>query len=164
MDKNCDQHRSEHANISKDSDKKEFAFTFHEEDTDDALTEWHFDSACTCHMTPNKTWLVNKKVENKIISVAVEDRNIESMCRGELKTITMDEASMNVKLKNVFCAPKLRCNLLSVPSILKSGNEVLLNEKGAFIYSEDGELICTGKLKENTFTINLTPRKTESED
>ncbi|GBN37770.1 hypothetical protein AVEN_172644-1 [Araneus ventricosus] len=159
-----DQHRSEHAKISKESDKKEFAFTLHEEDTEDALTEWHLDSACTSHMTPDETWLVNKKVENKIISVAEEGRNIESICRRELKTITMDEASKNVKLKNVLCVPKLRCNLLSVPSIVKSGNEVVLNEKGAFIYSEDGELICTGKLKENMFIVNLTPRKSESED
>ncbi|GBO22724.1 Retrovirus-related Pol polyprotein from transposon TNT 1-94 [Araneus ventricosus] len=159
-----DQHRSEHAKISKESDKKEFAFTLHEEDPEDALTEWHLDSACTSHMTPDETWLVNKKVENKIISVAEEGRNIESICRGELKTITMDEASKNVKLKNVLCVPKLRCNLLSVPSMVKSGNEVVLNEKGAFIYSEDGELICTGKLKENMFIVNLTPRKSESED
>ncbi|GBN43731.1 hypothetical protein AVEN_49864-1 [Araneus ventricosus] len=70
-------HRSEHAKISKESDKKEFAFTLHEEDTD-ALAEWHLDSACTSHMTPNETWLVNKKVENKIISVVEEGRNIES--------------------------------------------------------------------------------------
>ncbi|GBM54020.1 hypothetical protein AVEN_215394-1 [Araneus ventricosus] len=105
-------------------------------------------------MTPDETWLVNKKVENKIISVAEEERNIESICRGELKTITMDEASKNVKLKNVLCVPKLRCNLLLVPSIVKSGNEVVLNEKGVFIYSEDGELICTGKLKENMFIVN----------
>ncbi|GBM09650.1 hypothetical protein AVEN_60278-1 [Araneus ventricosus] len=136
--RNYEQHRSEHAKISKESDKKEFALTLHEEDTDDALTEWHLDSACTYHMTPDETWLVNKKVENKIISVPEEGRNIESICRGEPETITMDDASKNVKLKNVLCVPKLRCNLLSVPSIVKSGNEVVLNEKGAFIYSEDG--------------------------
>ncbi|GBO42325.1 hypothetical protein AVEN_184285-1 [Araneus ventricosus] len=162
--KHYDQHRSKHAEISKESDKEEFAFTLHEEDTEDALTERHLDSACTSHMTSNETWLVNKKVENKIISVVEEGRNIESICRGELKTITMDEASKIVKLKNVLCVPKLKCNLLSVQSIVKSGNEVVLNEKGAFIYSEDGELICTGKLKENMFIVNLTPIKNDSED
>lgn len=42
-----------------------------------------------------------------------------------------------------------------VPSIVKSGNEVVRNKQGAYIYYEDEELICEGKFKENIFVIKL---------
>lgn len=160
-------YRNEHARISKERSTfgKESALTTNETlMTEEKQNEWHLDSACTSHMTPSGTYMENIREENKIISVAEEGRNIESTYRGEIRAVTAEEDSRSIRLKNVLCVPRLRCNLMSVPSIVNNGNEVVLNKQGAYIYDESGELICEGKLKANMFIVKLIPQKIETED
>lgn len=165
--KNSNYYKNEHARISKEETfpGKESALTTREkENIKDNMSEWHLDSACTSHMTPSLNLMENLEEENKIISVAEEGRDIESTYRGEIRATTTKGGTNNVRLKNVLCVPKLRCNLLSVPSIVKNGNEVVLNKQGAYIYDEEGKLICEGKFKENMFVVKLTPQMNETED
>ncbi|UYV60352.1 hypothetical protein LAZ67_1000919 [Cordylochernes scorpioides] len=150
----------EKANITKEhipnKDKQEFALTAGIEQRK-IVNEWQLDSACTSHMSCDNSWMINEKDEVRQVNFAKTGRSINSISRGDIKAVTEldDGQHNNVKLEDVLFVPQLNGNLMSVPSLVKRGNSVTLNQEGAFIYAPDGQLICKGEFEEDMFTISL---------
>ncbi|UYV62445.1 hypothetical protein LAZ67_2000623 [Cordylochernes scorpioides] len=121
------------------------------------VNEWQLDSACTSHMSCDNSWMINEKDEVRQVNLAETGRSINSISRGDIKAVTeLDDGQHNkVKLEDVLFVPQLNGNLMSVPSLVKRGNSVTLNQEGAFIYAPDGQLICKGEFEEDMFTISL---------
>ncbi|UYV73744.1 hypothetical protein LAZ67_11000678, partial [Cordylochernes scorpioides] len=150
----------EKANITKEhipnKDKQEFALTAGIEQRK-MVNEWQLDSACTSHMSCDNSWMINEKDEVRQVNLAETGRSINSISRGDIKAVTEldDGQHNNFKLEDVLFVPQLNGNLMSVPSLVKRGNSVTLNQEGAFIYTPDGQLICKGEFEEDMFTISL---------
>ncbi|UYV65302.1 hypothetical protein LAZ67_3003881 [Cordylochernes scorpioides] len=119
---------------------------------------WIIDSACTSHMTSHGEWIEHKTEERRSIQVAEEGRHIESASSGSIQATVQGKDKLNnvVTLHNVLHVPHLKGNLMSIPSVVRRGNSVLLNSEGAYIYSSDDKLIGTGNFDGNMYTLNLS--------
>ncbi|UYV61181.1 hypothetical protein LAZ67_1003719 [Cordylochernes scorpioides] len=119
---------------------------------------WIIDSACTGHMTSHGDWIEHKTEERRSIQVAEEGRHIESTSSGLIQATVQGKDKLNnaVTLHNVLHVPHLKGNLMSIPSVVRRGNSVLLNSEGAYIYSSDDKLIGTGNFDGNMYTLNLS--------
>ncbi|UYV63925.1 hypothetical protein LAZ67_2006034, partial [Cordylochernes scorpioides] len=115
---------------------------------------WIIDSACTSHMTSHGEWMEHKTEERRSIQVAEEGRHIESASSGSIQATVQgkDKLIYAVTLHNVLHVPHLKRNPMSIPSVVRRGNSVLLNSEGAYIYSSDDKLIGTGNFDEHSRT------------
>ena len=74
-----------------------------------------------------------------------------------------EEEMKNVRLKNVLCIPKLRCNLMSVPSTVKNGNEIVLNKKKSLCLKWRWRIDMWRKIERKHVHCEI-PLKIEAED
>ncbi|UYV78056.1 hypothetical protein LAZ67_15003332 [Cordylochernes scorpioides] len=141
------QKNKEEANLSEiqgqsSNQNGEFAFNTEFYPTYSDTQIWQLDSACTSHMTNDRSHIKNENFEERTINVAKNERSIKSLAKGtvRMKHMIQNEEENNIKLEEVLFVPDLRTNLLSVPKIVQKGNEVTFNDKGAFIYSKEGKM------------------------
>lgn len=152
--------KREEAKLLQENKKTtEFALFTCLNETIEDITEWHLDSACTSHMTNNIQMIVNKEECQKEIVTAEKERSIHAVCEGDILVSPENNKRMKLKLENVLYVPDLNGNLLSVSSIVEKGNKVNFDKNGVKIYSNDGTLLCKGKIQDGLFTINLKPRE-----
>lgn len=168
--------RNKHRNWSKHSENaktaceepnhKEHAFTSSEFScyTNSNYVEWFLDSGCSTHMISQNYGLEDIESIDREINVAEEGRVIHAKSKGVLRVEaeTMEGNVNLLKLSNVLLVPQLRSNLMSVPEIVKHGNEVIFNKNGAQLFNACGELVAEGDLHNNMFKVKMKLRQSEN--
>ncbi|UYV64621.1 hypothetical protein LAZ67_3001351 [Cordylochernes scorpioides] len=152
------QERTEEPSQRRDSTSEYALHVITREERPTTQDVWIIDSACTSHMTSHGDWIEHKTEERRSIQVAEEGRHIESTSSGLIQATVQGKDKLNnaVTLHNVLHVPHLKGNLMSIPSVVRRGNSVLLNSEGAYIYSSDDKLIGTGNFDGNMYTLNLS--------
>ncbi|UYV83405.1 hypothetical protein LAZ67_23000904, partial [Cordylochernes scorpioides] len=152
------QERTEEPSQRRDSTSEYALHASTREERPTTQDVWIIDSACTSHMTSHGDWIEHKTEERSSIQVAEEGRHIESASSGSIQATVQgkDKLTNAVTLHNVLHVPHLKGNLMSIPSVVRRGNSVLLNSEGAYIYSSDDKLIGTGNFDGNMYTLNLS--------
>ncbi|UYV74917.1 hypothetical protein LAZ67_12001798 [Cordylochernes scorpioides] len=152
------QERTEEPSQRRDSTSEYALHASTREERPTTQDVWIIDSACTSHMTSHGDWIEHKTEERRSIQVAEEGRHIESTSSGLIQATVQGKDKLNnaVTLHNVLHVPHLKGNLMSIPSVVRRGNSVLLNSEGAYIYSSDDKLIGTGNFDGNMYTLNLS--------
>ncbi|UYV76289.1 hypothetical protein LAZ67_13003275 [Cordylochernes scorpioides] len=152
------QERTEEPSQRRDSTSEYALHASTREERPTTQDVWIIDSACTSHMTSHGEWIEHKTEERRSIQVAEEGRHIESASSGLIQATVQGKDKLNnaVTLHNVLHVPHLKGNLMSIPSVVRRGNSVLLNSEGAYIYSSDDKLIRTGNFDGNMYTLNLS--------
>ncbi|UYV74425.1 K02A2.6-like, partial [Cordylochernes scorpioides] len=152
------QERMEEPSQRRDSTSEYALHVITREERPTTQDVWIIDSACTSHMTSHGDWIEHKTEERRSIQVAEEGRHIESTSSGLIQATVQGKDKLNnaVTLHNVLHVPHLKGNLMSIPSVVRRGNSVLLNSEGAYIYSSDDKLIGTGNFDGNMYTLNLS--------
>lgn len=115
--------------------------------------EWYIDSGASSHMTPHADILTEKRAlssANKIISANNAKMSVQSTGKTVLK---LQDAS-EIEVRNVLHVPELAANLLSVSSIVNSGNSVLFNSGGCFIRNADNALIAQCEQKNGMYKFH----------
>ncbi|UYV69112.1 hypothetical protein LAZ67_6002474, partial [Cordylochernes scorpioides] len=152
------QERTEEPSQRRDSTSEYALHVITREERPTTQDVWIIDSAFTSHMTSHGDWIEHKTEERRSIQVAEEGRHIESTSSGLIQATVQGKDKLNnaVTLHNVLHVPHLKGNLMSIPSVVRRGNSVLLNSEGAYIYSSDDKLIGTGNFDGNMYTLNLS--------
>ncbi|UYV69328.1 hypothetical protein LAZ67_6003255, partial [Cordylochernes scorpioides] len=152
------QERTEEPSQRRDSTSEYALHASTREERPTTQDVWIIDSACTSHITSHGDWIEHKTEERRSIQVAEEGRHIESTSSGSIQATVQGKDKLNnaVTLHNVLHVPHLKGNLMSIPSVVRRGNSVLLNSEGAYIYSSDDKLIGTGNFDGNMYTLNLS--------
>ncbi|UYV83708.1 hypothetical protein LAZ67_23002187 [Cordylochernes scorpioides] len=152
------QERTEEPSQRRDSTSEYALHASTREERPTTQDVWIIDSACTSHMTSHGGWIEHKAEDKRSIQVAEEGRHIESASSGLIQATVQGKDKLNnaVTLHNVLHVPHLKGNLMSIPSVVRRGNSVLLNSEGAYIYSSDDKLIGTGNFDGNMYTLNLS--------
>ncbi|KAG8228240.1 hypothetical protein J437_LFUL004366 [Ladona fulva] len=126
--------------------------------------KWYIDSCSLVHMTRCKDLLTDfdcdasKNLEitvanNQKIGVASTGVAQTNLVQGGVQTIS-----------NVYYAPDLSANLLSVSCMTKNGSSVLFTEKGCEIYESvsldvKGNLIASGSIESGVYTVDINEGK-----
>ncbi|UYV82781.1 K02A2.6-like, partial [Cordylochernes scorpioides] len=152
------QERTEEPSQRRDSTSEYALHASTREERPTTQDVWIIDSACTSHMTSHGEWIEHKTEERRSIQVAEEGKHIESASSGLIQATVQGKDKLNnaVTLHNVLHVPHLKGNLMSIPSVVRRGNSVLLNSEGAYTYSSDDKLIGTGNFDGNMYTLNLS--------
>lgn len=128
---------------SAPSDSKSvFSAVFLSRDSQSRSTDWYLDSGASCHMTPNKNWLLDLKKSPISEIVAANNDKMPVNGTGSVK-LRLNENEIEVK--EVLHVPNLTTNLLSVAKIVQNGNTVIFDKSGCKILNNRSELIAESK-------------------
>jgi hypothetical protein len=161
---NCDKvgHRSRDCRIKPKQNKTSNA--------DNALTSiacnaelttesgvWCLDSGATRHMCNNrqKFGTLNKDDNTRVYTAS--EHFIESVGSGDINVNLRTNKRIEnnqIKIQNALCVPKLRNNLLSVPSITDKGLSVTFQKNRAFVNRKDGSTMLTATKRNQLYVID----------
>ena len=95
------------------------------------------DSGATDHVVNNKSFLHDYKPFSRYVTVAVGDgHNLHVHGYG---TLIMHLKDGTFAFKNTLYVPSLKCNILSVSGMSKSGYTSVFNDRGVCIFLEGGD-------------------------
>jgi transposase InsO family protein len=128
--------------------EENFALMNSDETTETEITvpddhEWYIDSAATKHMSKTRGVLHNfKKFEEPRPVILGDKSNIFAFGEGQLRLPTASGTFL--ALKEVLFVPRLSKNLLSVPTIAKSGVKVLFDKDQCHVINKEGRSLTIG--------------------
>jgi len=123
----------------------------------ESKSEWYFDSGCSAHLTKEKNAFVNDPTPAIMdISTANNEDYMKTFSVGNIKLpIYVDGNAYDISVKNVYYVPDLRINLLSVSQIVKKGNTVVFDSKGARVFDADNNILASATLENDLFKLDL---------
>ncbi|KAG6438793.1 hypothetical protein O3G_MSEX000229 [Manduca sexta] len=100
--------------------------------------------------------LSNVSYEPTTKQIIVANKSIvDVICSGDLQiTTAVGNKQYEISVNNVLCVPVLTTNLLSVSRIILSGNRVVFNKQGCFIYNSKNICIGEAKLENEVYRLN----------
>lgn len=107
---------------------------------------WYVDSGATCHMTNNKSLLVNYVVDTPRLVTVANNQKMHVEGHGEVKLLLKGH-KQTTTLSEVIFVPDLSTNLLSVNKITAKGLEVHFDVQKCNIYC--GELVVASATQVN---------------
>ncbi|WVZ02011.1 hypothetical protein V8G54_022817 [Vigna mungo] len=108
---------------------------------------WYLDSACSNHMTGNRSWLIDLDTSVKSSVCFVDDSVIRA--EGSGKVLITRKDGKPVYMHNVLYVPTMRSNLLSLGQLLEKGYTMSLQKRNI-------EIDHQGAIARNrTFKVNL---------
>lgn len=117
---------------------------------------WCLDSGATRHMCNNKEKFeaINEDDQSKMYTA--EEHFVESIRSGNvsLHVRANRREDNSIKIQNALYVPKLRNNLLSVPSITDKGHSVVFKRNRAFIKRKDGSTILTAMKRNQLYVVD----------
>ena len=131
-----------------DVDKSDFAFVNLTAENDSSSKvavdhEWYIDSAATKHMSNKRSVLQNFiKYEAPTQVFLGDESNILAFGEGQLRLPTANGTCL--ALKQVLWVPKLSKNLLSVPTMTKSGSQVIFDKDKCCVVNKEGRSLTIG--------------------
>ncbi|WVZ06232.1 hypothetical protein V8G54_019578 [Vigna mungo] len=88
---------------------------------------WYLDSACSNHMTGNKSWLIDLDTSVKSIVRFADDSVIRA--EGSGKVLITRKDGRPVYMHNVLYVPTMKSNLLSLGQLLEKGYTMNLQKR-----------------------------------
>lgn len=116
--------------------------------------QWYLDSGCSSHMTGRKDWFVtiNSPMKNKL--KFTDDTNLVAKGVNGISIEIMD--SKHSLIKNVFCIPVIKGNLLSIGKLLKIGYKIHMENKALCVMYANRFSILKAHMAPNlTFKVKL---------
>ncbi|KAK2358763.1 hypothetical protein QL285_095917 [Trifolium repens] len=146
------QDSDEEANVAHDSSSSEDETSFMVIDADETADsmEWYFDSACSNHMTGNRSILSNF---NECLNIKIKLANNE-FTKAEGMGNVMIEMSNGKKavIENVLLVPGMQCNLLSVGKLISKGFKIVIEDETLQLFDSKKRLILkTAQSKNRTY-------------
>jgi hypothetical protein len=120
--------------------------------------DFYIDSGSSTHLISDPNLLSNvKHYEPKTKQIIVANQQtVDVVCSGDLQiTTVVGNKQYEVVVNNVLCIPNLTTNLLSVSRIIASGNRVVFNKQGCFVYNSDNDCIGEAKLENEVYRLNI---------
>ena len=120
--------------------------------TEDKDNDWLIDSGASRHMVKSNTNLLNRRPLDPPIKLHLADRTTVHTLNeiGDMKIKTGEHTYLH--LKDVAHAPMLRNNLISTPSLDRTGHTIY-QQAGRMKISKDKKVIAEGKLRGKLFYL-----------
>ena len=127
---------------------------YEESDIPKNSKDWFIDSACSMHMTFDKN-LFSSYTPGGHSPVCLGNRTTASVAGSGNVTlnIVLNGRHRKCKLENVLHVPQLGYQLISVPTLDKSGKNILFESGKAFVRSNN-VLLATGTLQGNLYRLD----------
>lgn len=147
------------ANYSKDQEDVAFCSTqrINVQDTEDNCVWWYADSGATHHYINDEKVLTNKKYfkEPKPIQLAEKGKCMYATCCGDVKVMSeVKNENFSITIKDVFCVPELRLNLLSNSCIEKVGFQIMCAD-GCISIRRGNNIYAVGKRNNNLYGLKF---------
>lgn len=114
---------------------------------------WLIDSGATNHMTKEESFF---STIDKSFQVPIRIGNgARLMTTGKGSIEVMTKRGIRV-IKDVFLVPEIDKNLLSVPQMVRNGNEVLFKGNKCIIHSQSGEKIAEVQMVRKAYLLRMT--------
>ncbi len=118
--------------------------------------KWFIDSGCSNHMTYDKS-LFSSYIAGNHSSVELGNNNTASVCgKGTVELpIVVSGKQIKCRLTNVLHVPELGYQLISVPTLDKSGLKTSFHSRRCWI-EKDSKLIATGTISSNLYKLDTS--------
>lgn len=118
---------------------------------------WYADSGATHHYINDRSMLQRETKYDvpKHIQLAEAGKSMEAVSIGDVEVLSkVGENIHNIIIRDVMCVPKLRVNLLSIPSIEKAGFDIICSS-GKIHIKKNGITYVVGERVGNLYKIQF---------
>ena len=146
--------RESHAQVAEGDDDMKMVLTTSHAATDNNNDQWLLDTGCSNHLSGKKE-LFSDLDESYHTSVKLGDNSkLEVLGKGKI-AIRLKDGSLNY-ISDVFYAPGICQNLLSVGQLVEKGYDLKFNKKGCTINDAEMGLIAKTNMSRNRlFPMNI---------
>ena len=147
--------RDSHARVAETEDEMKMVLTTcHAVAADQNENQWLLDTGCSNHLSGNKE-LFSDLDENFHATVKLgDDSKLEVLGKGKI-AIRLKDGSLNY-ISDVFYAPGICQNLLSVGQLAEKGYDLKFNKEGCTINDvEMGLIVKTNMSRNRLFPMNI---------
>lgn len=124
--------------------------------------EWYVDSGCSQHMTCDESVVNDLEVEQNGQVEVASGHVLTVQGQGNVKLGFKTPHNQSMELKNVLLVPDLKCNLISVRQLARSGYNVVFKDEHCSIADAESSFIlakcCDGLYKVECDVILSSPQ------
>jgi len=126
---------------------------------------WLCDSGASVHITNDRTLFTSFRACSSKVGTCSDGNSLPVEGTGSIE-IRMNSPSrppIILTLGEVAYAPNSRCNLLSVPTLIRRADmSVNMNKNGMVLYDADGQDIAFAPLKDGLFLMDISSVNTDT--
>lgn len=115
---------------------------------------WLVDSAATDHFTNRRDWFSNfKTVHGREVATAQGYSPVAGI--GDIELITnVGNRQTIIKLKDVYCTPQLRRNLMSIKRMDNKGYKIVIHNNRCKIFNPKGKLMAIAFVNSELYILD----------